>query len=447
MNMPIIKNAFKNIQTACQKRLETLYPSGIPEDIYSRYKKELSFLEQSTYIDDFEIYRRLSDETRKNATIISVRGTLSGSILYYLLSNNSFNPLPPHYYCTKCGYYEVIDTNLFGIDLPAIKCPHCDSELFADGFRLPLESVWGNDGKKSIAFDYNVTSEFFPFAKRILQTAYPHNTIVPWGMFEINSSAIIPYPEEQILGVQLSGYVVLPENHTIQDYSDLISYLENGDICVTGSFRELEEHFLKPIHLFSLEHLDKLIQLQRATGIYINDLTTKELRDITWNNICSTAILNSTSSMLFHEFKPKTYKDMIAYEASSHNSSICQNTDHNGINLSQYQEMISTQEFQQYPCYTREDFFDHMLKIGIERRLAFSASEMIRKGHALSRGKYQQQFFELSIPDEIKTIAQNYYYVFPRAHVVESILIYAKLAYYAKLDSRAFSKIMFKKRN
>ena len=44
----------------------------------------------------------------------------------------------------------------------------------------------------------------------------------------------------------------------------------------------------------------------------------------------------------------------------------------------------------------------------------------------------------------IKEIAKNYLYVFPRAHCIEYILIYAKLAYYAKTDSRAFSKIVFK---
>lgn len=107
-------------------------------------------------------------------------------------------------------------------------------------------------------------------------------------------------------------------------------------------------------------------------------------------------------------------------------------------------KMISSDVFKKYPCFTREDFFDHMIRLGIERNVAFDAAERIRKGHANSCGKYQQQFFALPIPDEIKEIAKNYLYVFPRAHCIEYILIYAKLAYYAKTDSRAFSKIVFK---
>ena len=446
MNLPAIENSLQNIKSTCQNRLNELYPKGIPHDITERYEKELAFLEQSKLIDDFEIFRRLSEETQKSTSIISSRGTISGSILYYLLGNNCYNPFQPHYYCPKCGYYETVDTHLFGIDLPPKNCPHCASDISADGFNLSIESVWGNDGKKLISFDYNVNSEFLPFARRVLQNAYPNNMIIPWGMFQMDPNTGAPHPDERIIGIGLAGYAILPSGNTIQDYPDLISYLENGDACITGGSWELEEHMLKPIRLFTLEYLDELVQLQRATGIYVNDLCTKKLREITWSNIYNTAIPNSSSRMLFHEFKPKTFKDMVALDTSCHNTTVKNRQNYAGIDLWEYKEMISSDSFKKYPCFTREDFFDHMINMGVERSLAFDASQRIRKGHATSNGKYQQQFFDLPIPEEIKEIAKNYLYVFPRAHGIEYILIYARLAYYAKLDSRAFSKIVFKKK-
>ena len=394
----------------------------------------------------FNKHRFLKHPSLKNTLCINVRGTLAGSILYYLLGNNSFNPLPPHYYSTQCCHYEIIDTHLFGIDLPQKKCPHCNTDIFADGYNLPIESVWGNTGKKLISFDYNVNSEFLPFARRVLQSAYPDNAIVPWGMFQLDSGSGVPHPDDRIIGIGLAGYAILPSGNTIQDYPDLISYLENGDACITGGGWELEEHMLKPVRLFSLKYLDELIQFQRATGIYANDLNTKELREITWSNIYNTAIPNNSLRMLFHEFRPKTFKDMVAFDSSSHNSHSWHGDDYSGINMSEYRKMISTDTFKKYPCFTREDFFDYMVEMGVERTLAFDASERIRKGHAGSCGKYQQQFFNLSIPDEIKDIAKNYLYIFPRAHSIEYILIYARLAYYAKADSRAFSRIVFKKK-
>lgn len=447
MNLPTIKNALQNIKITCQNRLEEIYSKGVPDDITERYAKELSFLEQSELIDDFEIFRRLSEETKKSSAIISTCETLSGSILYFLLSNNSFNPLPPHYYCTECGYFELVDTFLFGIDLPQKKCPHCNSDILADGYNLPIESVWGNNGKKIISFDYNANSEFLPFARRVLQSVYPNNAIVPWGIFQFDPNTGLPLPDDGTIGVDLAGYVILPSGTTIHDYPDLISYLENGDTCITGSIWELEEHMLKAIRLFTSEYLDELILLQRATGIYANELGTKKLREITWSNIYNLTILGDNSRLLFHEFKPKTFKDMVAFYSSSHNYFSWKRNDYKHFNLGEYKKMISTDAFRKYPCFTREDFFDYMIKIGVERTLAFDTSERIRRGHANSCSNYKQELFDLPIPNEIKEIAKNYLYAFPRARCIEYILIYAKFAYYAKADGRAFSKIVFRKRS
>lgn len=445
MNMPKIQNALQNVRTACQKKMEELYPKGVPNDIKSRVAKELLFLEHSEYIDDFELFRRLSEETKKCSTCITTRGTLAGSILYYLLSNNGFNPLSPHYYCTECGYYEVVDTNLFGIDLPTKKCPHCDHDIQADGFNLSIESVWGSDGQKLITFEYNVNSEFLPFARNVIQSAYPNTKIIPWGIFKIDPLSPITHVDTRTVGVNLTGYAILPINTSIEDYPDLISYLENGDACITGSAWELTQNMLKTIKLYSLDSLDELLKLQRETGIYVNDLGIKELRDITWSQIYNTGILNRNTRVLFHEFRPKTFKDLVALDVNSHNSFSWASSSDSLFDISKFKEMVLSESFKKHPCFTREDFFDQMIKMGIDRGLAFEASEKIRKGHVNSgNNKYKQEFMDLAIPESIKEVAQNYLYVFPRAHEIEYLLLYAKFAYYAKLDSRAFTKIVFK---
>lgn len=444
MNLSNIQNALQNVKNACQEKLDELYPNGTPEDIQSRVTKELIFLEHSDYIDDFELFRRLAEEAKKSSTCITTRGTLSGSMLYYLLSNNGFNPLSPYYYCSECGYYEVVNTSLFGIDLPIKKCPHCNKDISPDGFNLSSESVWGNDGKKMISFEYNVNSEFLPFARNVIQSAYPNTTIAPWGMFKINP---LTSTDSRTVGVGLTGYAVLPSGNTIDDYPELISCLENGDACITGGAWELTQHKLKSIKLFSLDHLDELLKLQRETGIYVNELGIKELRDITWSQIYNTGIINMNTRMLFQDYKPKTFKDMVALDACSHNSYSWASSEDSAFDIFKFKDMVSSEFFEKHPCFTREDFFDHMIKMGIERTVAHEASEKIRKGHANScNARYQQEFMALPIPESIKKVAQNYSYVFPRAHEIEYLLIYARFAYYAKIDSRAFSKIVFKKK-
>lgn len=437
MKIPHIRHAFENIKNKCDKALSEHYPLEIPEDIISRYHQELSYLKESEFLDDFEIFRLLSEESLKCSTFITMRGTVTGSLLCYLLGNTGFNPLPVHYYCPECGYYETVDTHLFGIDLPEKECPHCGKIIPADGYNLRPESVWGNDGKKQISFEYNVSSEFYPFARRVLHSIYPDNCIVPWGRLRFNPNS--QYPDNQEFGVNFSGYAVLPTGTGIEDYPDLISYLENGDSCVTGSGWELKNYDLKPVYLLSLPHIDYLVNLQRATRIYVHEISHRELREITWSNIFHTAMLDPAANSLFHQLKPKTYHDMVSMFSSAHSTFSWQEGEY--IDLFTYKNMVSSDAFKKYPCFTREDFFDYLLEDGFERAFSFEVSEKIRKGYADSV-KFKEEFSQLPISDEMKEVAANYRYVFPRAHCIEYMLIYARLAYYAKADRRTFRRIV-----
>lgn len=449
MGIPTIKNAIENIENSCIRTLNTLYPMGVPDEIYKRYWDEITFLKKSKYVDDFEIFRRLSDETRKSTNLMQVRGTITGSFLVYLLSNGGYNPLPGHYYCKECGYYERVDTNQMGIDLPPKNCPKCRTLLYADGFNLPIESVWGTNGSKIISTECNITAEFFPYAKRVLQTIYPKNEIVPWGMFEMPDIGNAPVQARPVIGISQMGYVIIPTGNTITDYDHLLSYLDNGEACLTGGGWELEESFLKPIRLFPLHTMEYLLKLQKATGIYANELSVKELREITWSNLYNSTILDQVTSSRFHEYHPKTFKDMMNLMAYGHNTYIWTTDELDSTcefnNASKFKQMINSELFKKYPCFTREDFFEYMLSEGIDRALAFEASEQIRKGRGAATGKFSDEYFSLPIPDEIKELSKQYRYVFPRAHCVEYMLGYMKLAYYAKIDGRAYSKIVFKK--
>lgn len=150
------------------------------------------------------------------------------------------------------------------------------------------------------------------------------------------------------------GYAVLPSGNTIQDYTDLISYLENGDICITGGILELQEHAIKPVRLLTVEILDELTELQRQTGIYANEIGNKELREITWSNICNTAVPSKDLQMLFQKVKPKTYRDMVALESGIHSTFRWQNGQQGYFDVDKFIEMTTTNDFKIYPCFTRE---------------------------------------------------------------------------------------------
>ena len=106
-------------------------------------------------------------------------------------------------------------------------------------------------------------------------------------------------------------------------------------------------------------------------------------------------------------------------------------------------EVLESSDFQKYPCYTRDDFFEQLMNCGIERGEAYRFSEIIRKGRA---GK-DTDFAVLTIPESLKNIAKMYLYVSSKAHVVERLLIVARLAYYMKWNSRVYSAVVRKKKS
>lgn len=107
------------------------------------------------------------------------------------------------------------------------------------------------------------------------------------------------------------------------------------------------------------------------------------------------------------------------------------------------EKILNNADFQKYPCVTREDFFDYMVECGLDRAEAYKFSEIIRKG----RSPREPEFDALPIPEELKNVAKMYAYVFPRSHCIEYLLMYARMAYYMKWDSRVYSSVINKKKN
>ena len=68
MKLSVIQNAFENVKKFSQEKLVEKYPNEVPETIQKRYLQELTFLENSDHIDDFEIFRCLSEAAKKQYT-------------------------------------------------------------------------------------------------------------------------------------------------------------------------------------------------------------------------------------------------------------------------------------------------------------------------------------------------------------------------------------------
>lgn len=432
-----IKNAFENIKRDCETKLNDLFPHGVPEAVRVRYETEMGYLERSEYVDDFEILRLFSKEVRRCSSHFGIRGTLPGSFLCYLLGESRFDPLNPYYYCQECGHYEEVGGHLFGIDLPPKKCPVCGAEVYADGYRISIESVWGTDGKKPIHIEYEVGEDFFPYARRVLQELYPQNAIVPFGMYGRNKDDI------EHIRINRMGFAVLPQGTCVNDYSDLAAYLEDGEECLSGSGWAVDQHGIFCVRMYPNNLVSTLLEMQRKTGRYIEDISRENIREITWKNVMNCTLLRQSQFRLFHEIQPRSITGMERILASTFATFSCAERKKSGEeNWEELLELMNHEDWKTYPCFTREDYFEYLVEYGMGREDAFQLSEKIRKGRIY---RHPEVLDSYDMPEEIKRMAQQCLYCFPKAHCVEKLMQYLRLAYYAKTDCRMYSKVVYAK--
>ncbi len=370
---------------------------------------------------------------------------------------------------------EIVNTGLFGIDLPEIECPVCGEKVTGDGFGICIEAVWGTAGKKDIYFEYEISSEFLPFAKRALERLYPDSEVVTYGHEDIrdgnyrvicrrNREAESLYPDSEVVThghenirdanyrvicrrnreaeVKPYGFAILPKARTMKDYPEFVTYLEDGEPCLSGVRCLLEESGVKVVELSPLLWIEHLMELQRRSGLYACEVGIPELRGMTCYDFMNSRELFTNENDLFTQEVPQNYRAMANCYAAAYNSYSCLDESEDEW-IWELGKVLESLDFQEYPCYTRDDFFEQLMNCGIERAEAYRFSEIIRKGIA----EWNTDFAALTIPEGLKNVAKMYLYVSPKAHVVERLLIVARLTYYMKWNSRVYSVVVRKKKS
>lgn len=441
--IPHIENAFFNVKTACEQQLHKLYPAGVPTIAHERLNLELGYLNSHSLDlqDLFEIFRLLCDEAKKSMQYISFHNTDASSFLIYLLGGSLANPLPTHYYCPNCGHFELVSTHLCGLDLPQQTCPSCGNTLRSDGFNLSIHTAWGFSGDKIPSLLAITTENFLPFAERILKKLFPHNEVAPMG-------TMVRAKDEELISVIPSGFLVLPNERTMDDYPRYYSYLEDGTPCLCD---DAYDSFLFRIDLKPDKNLEHLAQLQQKSGLYLYDISVQNLSTITWSDIKCTGVLSEDMTDMLYHLTPRTFTEIMSINATILNSyTTSASLSHDAINTNYY-KIYQTIKESLFPCFTREDFEEVILRETVEPQIAFRLSDTIRKGmfHFYARNKnlkisFYEEFSQL--PIELQELGNCYRYVCSRSMVAHTTLIYALLAYYLKEDPKAYGKVVFQKR-
>ena len=134
------------------------YGKDLPVGIYNRFLSERDELINTDMIVYYGFLATLSVKARKLCEHIRIKGGTGSSFIAYLSGATKTNPLPPHYYCQKCGAVIFDNSAKNGWDLPEKRCM-CGTVMTSDGHNIPFASCRTETlGKTSL--NVSVSPEF-----------------------------------------------------------------------------------------------------------------------------------------------------------------------------------------------------------------------------------------------------------------------------------------------
>ena len=353
------------LRNCCEDALHELYPAGIPNEVSQRLEWEINCLSQKPdCIDSFLLFKELSHAVKRTCGKLYLTGTITNSILIYLLGDHELNPMPAHYYCPNCGYYHEEPQAVVGLDLPERNCPHCRYVLRRDGFSLREEYMWR--ASSEMTFEYRMTSRVIPLACKVIEQHYAgqhrHTALLGWQ----NSDQL-----------EVSGMVILPAGNGLADYQEFVGITQDGKECLCYDWRLFERENLKKFLLLRLNLLDVLDKVQWETGVLADDITPEELYDVSCQDILNTSILEQGEYSVLFKQKPKTFREKMDLLSATHNTYHAEDSCDSFVS---FQEFSENPLFLSCPIYTRDDVFDMLRQIYKDAGKAFLDAEDVRNG-------------------------------------------------------------------
>lgn len=453
---------YKIIENICLNRVIDIYGYPLPKEVEKRLVTELSFISKNDFASFYHIAYKMTKFVKDEGHIYTIRGTAGSVFVSFLLGISDVNPLPPHYYCPNCYYFEETKMAACETDLPDKKCPKCDRPLKTDGNNIPYESFMGFSGDKLPDFDINVPAgvrdKLIGYMKGIfgeeklaragvVSTLFDHGIDKILKEYEKTTNISFTSEQKEQIRLRLNGVksgegvhpgsiMVIPKDKAFEDFTPLRK--NNGILPETHfCYHNLHDNILK-LDVLENSPTELLERLKEKTGFdpFSIDAKGEELLEF----------LEASDTLGFPEFdydfvktviektKPRNIADLIKIICFTHGTGVWVE---NGEYLIEKDIPLS-----QIPA-SREDIMNDLISVGVSKGDAYKVSEIVRKG-LFTRDKVnleeQNRIKELCRPlgywyfDYISKIR----YMFPKAHALQYVLSAARCAWFKKHYTKEF---------
>ena len=468
---PIVENAEEDVKVMAMDKARSVYGDPLPALVADRMDQELNSIIQNGFAGMYIIAQKLVAESMAHGYLVGSRGSVGSSLVATMMGITEVNPLPPHYYCIKCGFFQVVSefAGGSGFDLPDKKCPECEVALKKNGHDIPFETFLGFDGDKEPDIDLNFSGEY-------QQQAHSHAEIL-LGKGQVFKSVTISTIAEKTAygyvkkyfdskgenkrkaeinrlvagctgikrttGQHPGGLIVVPTGKSIYEFCPVqypANKSETGVITTHFDYHSIEGCLFK-LDILGHDVPTILRMLHDFTGLDPEDSKAVPLDDKAvlgqFTKADSAGLpefgTNFVRQMLL-ETKPATFSDLVRISGLSHGTNVWTN---NGQDL--IKEGIATLK-EIIP--SRDDIMVYLIHKGVEKKVAFKIMESVRKGRGVGP-EDADRMEEAGVPEWYIESCRKIEYLFPKAHAVAYVLMTIRIAYFKFYHPEAFYAAAF----
>jgi len=414
--------------------------------------------------------------------LVGTQSSVGSSFVANMCGISEVNPLPPHYVCLKCHYFEMVDDGSVGAgpDLPRKNCPDCGEPLKRDGFDIPFETFLGFEGDKVPDIDLNFSGEYqaraHKFAEELFgkENIYRAGTIGTLGertaygyvrkfLEEHNKTARNAEVNRLVKGItgirrttgqHPGGLMVLPKGREIYEFTPIqypANDRESGVVTTHFEFQMIHDQLVK---------LDMLGHDGPTVIRMLEDLTGVPPLSIPLDDPDTMAIFSGLESLgiaerdaggkvgtlgipeygtsfvrqMLEDTRPKTFADLVRIMGLSHGTDVWLN---NAQDLVRSGTVTLSETIA-----ARDDIMTYLIRKGLEPKTAFKIMEQVRKGRGLTP-EDEAVMKEHQVPGWYIESCKKISYLFPKAHAVAYAMMAFYTAYYKVHHPLAFYATYF----